>query len=406
MFFIAVLISFFTGQLYLISILIIARDIAGERMADMADALVLVTSFLPALLLTPIAGHIVDRFDRKRILIISKACDAVITLTFLTSSAQLNLWFFLTLNTLTTIFFVFFIVTTNSLIPSIYKNDEFPAVNVLINVTRAFMLILGALGGGFLADRIAHDLLFFVCACLHALTAILLAWVRIRQSTTDSEQQPKHARTNFPLDAFAQGLAYLKQDTYILLLIAARTVMNIGAGLRLLYIAMAEEVLRLGDHGLGLFAAARGVGFFIGPFAAARMGSAATAKHHALITGGLASLGIGFGLLGVLGGHNIWLSGATIILAFAGSACVKTISITLIHRAAHNEFLGRVLALDTGLGALAEILATLLLGFILGPRTVIPATVVSGILLVAAAIAWNRFADRHFRLPTPPARDN
>ncbi|MEM7402710.1 MAG: hypothetical protein AAF310_01645 [Myxococcota bacterium] len=194
------------------------------------------------------------------------------------------------------------------------------------------------------------------------------------------------------LQSFVQGLAYLQQDRYILTLIVARILMNIGAGLQVLYMGMAEEVLQLGHYGLGLFAALRGVGFFFGSFMAIKVNSMSSKRCHLLLVLAVLSMGGGFVALGLSGMHRwVWLSGLAIVWTFAGAACVTTVSITLIHHAGRHEFLGRVLAVDKGFGALAQMTTSLLVGWFLGPQTVVGVALICGSMLIVAAALWRRF---------------
>ena len=107
LFLLSVSMSFFAWQFYLISMLIIARKITGKNMADLADTFVLSISLLPPLLLFPVAGYIIDRFNRRKIVITSKLCNAAIAFMFLIPLAQSNFYLFICFHVVATVFLCF-----------------------------------------------------------------------------------------------------------------------------------------------------------------------------------------------------------------------------------------------------------------------------------------------------------
>ncbi|MEM7402708.1 MAG: MFS transporter [Myxococcota bacterium] len=392
----AVFITIFTWQLYAVYILIIARGIVGNNNADTADALVMFVFFAPMLLFIPITGYVVDRFSRKQVLIMSRFCSAAMVLVFLVPFARANLWSLLVLHFFMSVATVFFVVARNSLIPNIYDKNHLLYANIAANVMRGLALATGSLSAGFLANRIAHDQMFFICACLHTLAGITFMQVRVCVPTTDSKRAVEHGSPTSLFKASMRGLNYLKQDRYLFVLILCRIVMNAVSGLQVLYMAVAEQVLGLGSFGLGLFAALRGIGFALGAFVATYLKSLASTQQRIRLTIGLSLVGVGFVVLGLLNDRSPWLSGAVVALIFGAVACVNVVSITLIHRVGRNAFLGRVLSVDTGLGALMQMTVSLLLGLVLGPHTVIVTSIASGLLLTIAAVAWSRLAAATF----------
>src|SRR5512141_2657123 len=79
---------------------------------------------LPPFLLSPIAGVVADRFDRRKVLIVSDVLRAGIVLCFLLVSRPENLWLLYVLTVLQFSISAFFEPARAALVPGLVEEDE------------------------------------------------------------------------------------------------------------------------------------------------------------------------------------------------------------------------------------------------------------------------------------------
>src|SRR5205085_232560 len=116
----------------------------------LATSLTLITGFIPGLLFGPLAGVLVDRWDRKWTLIISNLLLAIGLLPLLAVHSKASLWI---------VYLVLFFESTieqvvlpaeNALLPSLVHEDLLVSANALISVSTNTSRLAGAALGGLL----------------------------------------------------------------------------------------------------------------------------------------------------------------------------------------------------------------------------------------------------------------
>jgi MFS family permease len=105
-----------------------------------AVALVLVLRFLPSTVLAPLAGAVADRFDRRRVMILSDLGRAVVVLGFLFVRTADDLWLVYTLTILQLGLSAFFEPARSAVLPSVVKERELVTANTITSVTWSAMM--------------------------------------------------------------------------------------------------------------------------------------------------------------------------------------------------------------------------------------------------------------------------
>ena len=116
---------------------------------------------LPQFLLGPVAGVVADRFDRKRVMVISDLLRAGIVLSFLFVDRPERLWLLYVLTVAQFTVSAFFQPASAAILPSLVQRDELVTGNVISSITWSAMLALGSAlmkTGG--ADYLAQVFLF------------------------------------------------------------------------------------------------------------------------------------------------------------------------------------------------------------------------------------------------------
>ncbi len=107
---------------------------------------------LPPFLLGPVAGVVADRFDRRKVLVLSDLLRAGIVLGFLLVDRPERLWLLYVLTVLQFSVSAFFEPARAALVPALVQNDELLTANTLSSITWSAMLTLGGAIGGLTAS--------------------------------------------------------------------------------------------------------------------------------------------------------------------------------------------------------------------------------------------------------------
>ncbi|MDF5719484.1 MAG: MFS transporter [Rhizonema sp. PD37] len=163
-------ISLLGDALTWVGLALLAFELAGEKSAVvLSSALTLrVTAFV---LLSPLAGAIADRFDRKRIMVTTHLARMLIVglLPFVTAVWQVYALIF-ALN----VFNAFFTPTYKATIPQVTGENEYPQAIALSSATYQLLAVLGPGFAGAIAAFIGARQVFFLDAFSFIIAAILI----------------------------------------------------------------------------------------------------------------------------------------------------------------------------------------------------------------------------------------
>jgi Na+/melibiose symporter-like transporter len=317
---------------------------------------------LPPFVLGPFAGVVADRFDRRKILIISDLLRVVVVFGFLLIRSEQDIWLIYTLTIVQLSVSAFFEPARAAILPNIVKREELVTANALSGTTWSTMLALGAALGG-LATALFGVTIAFI---LDALTFLLSAWF---VSKLNLLATPTAAEAEGPADegwqAYFNGLRYLWQNPPILIiaLLKAASALAFG-GMAVLEVTFAEKVFPLGADGsgtLGMIYFVGGLGTGLAPLIARRItGDNLITMHWAILFTYIASF-IGYLMIGWAYTLPILLVASLIRSAGGGTNWVYSSS--LLQMLVPNRFLGRVFAFDIAMMTLASSISTLWVGW-------------------------------------------
>ena len=345
---------------------------------------------LPPFLLGPLAGVVADRFDRRKILILSDILRAGIVLGFLLVDRPERLWLLYVLTVLQFSVSTFFEPARAALVPALVENDELLKANTLSSVTWSAMLTLGGAIGGLTASLFGVRVSLIVDASSFLVSAILL--LRITgQFRSDAVHALESGWKNF-----VDGLHYVRKNLDIGLVTLVKALGQVGS-FDIIAALYAARVFREGQEGattLGLMFTAFGVGAVIGPLIANQFGDSSVVWLRRAILGGFVCMPLAWLIVGVAPSLPIALLGC--ILRGIGGSVNWTYSDVLLQMSVPDHLLGRVFAFDFAIFTLAVSISLWLTGFItdafhLAPRIIVLllATGSLGPLAVwGAALRW------------------
>lgn len=163
--------------LLLSSLPIFVYQLTGSALGTSVAFLV---ELAPAILLGPLAGHLADRWDRRRLLVGLTLVQAVALLPLLAVHSRDDLPIAYTVIVIESALFTLFEPTKNAVVPSLVPEDQLVAGNSLIGLAMNLARLVGApLGGALLAWRSLEPVVL-VDAVSYLLGALLL--VRLPRS--------------------------------------------------------------------------------------------------------------------------------------------------------------------------------------------------------------------------------
>jgi MFS family permease len=309
-------ISLFGDRLHQVALAVLVYAVTNS---PLATGLVFLAATLPNILLGPIAGTFVDRWEHKAVMIWSDLIRAALVIA-IPFAAQANVLYVYPLVFLITAVSLFFRPAKVALLPRIVAADDVMAANSATWTADTLADIIGfPIAGLFVAflGPAAADLglAFFADSATYVLSALLLVGVSVAPMVRDTAPRAGNALRNFFEELvagwrFLRGKAALMQNT----LISALAQMTVGVTLALT-VVYARDVLD-GTYIAypGNFAAletAIGVGNLIGGLAVGVIG--ARLKKGWLVVGGFIVMGLAVIVMGLTGNVLVALAAALVI---------------------------------------------------------------------------------------------
>ncbi len=385
-----VIISLFGDWFNTLAIYRIVQDHAGS---PIALALAFLTKLLPLALASPIAGVLVDRWDRRKVMIGADLIRAVLVLGFLLVRDSGDLWLLYLLASAQIVVSSVFIPAKTASLPNITTRRELLTANAFLSATWSIMMALGTAAGGIAVDVFGTDAVFVFDSATYLLSAFFIARMVIPQEKDVAPKDVSIIRAG--VRQIIDGWGYLRAHPPVMRMTWAKATWAFGGGALVLFLALLGDELFPGAQttGIGVLFAARGLGTGIGPVVARRLFTDEAGWPRILGLCVMAT-GVGYAILSFTGWTLLII--ALVIFAHAASGANWVLSTTLLQKRSEDRFRGRVFATDWFFVTLIQsgsiVLGALLLEAGLAVRTVIflfaSVQIVSGflwIVLVAPA---------------------
>jgi MFS family permease len=256
----AQLVSAIGASLVAISIAILVYRLTGSALAVGG---VLMAKAAPALILGLFAGVAVDRYDRKRIMVVADVVRGLLVLT-IPVLLTLGLPFVYVAVALIAAVGTFFLPAHSSVLPEIASDEELAAANSMLAISSYAAMAVGFASGGFIAAGAAIEWAFYANALTFFASAALIAGIAIPKhdaasaAATSSTSVLRNLRT---------GVTFLwGNDLLRSLIIVAGGVTLVGGLHNALQLPFAIEALGASEAVFGLLQAASLVTTVLGAF--------------------------------------------------------------------------------------------------------------------------------------------
>ena len=369
------------------TVMIAINTVTGSSSA-VAAAMLSVT--LPQLLFGLVAGVYADRWDRKRIMIVSDMLRGLLALSFLMVKTADDVWIFYVVGFLQASIGTLFVPAKSALIPAIVPPSLLTAANSLSMVTQMLTMMVGSVLAGVLVGMFGGPQLAF---CFDALTFFVSAAFVARVAAPHLPTlEASSSRLAAVWNELLQGLVFLKQHRSLAgaMLVFAAAMLGMGA-VNVLFIPFLTQQLHVPVQALGSVSVAQVSGIILGsalaPAVARRLRESSVILLGVTLGGILvASVGLAQNLAMVL------------VCMFATGVLigpVQAVASTMFQTRVPNEMLGRVSSVMGTSLTLSTVVSMGLSGFLahaLGMRQVF--FLAGGIIILAGLCSHSAMTPR------------
>jgi MFS family permease len=339
---------------------------------------------LPRILLGSVAGVFVDRWDRKKTLVIADvARGALMLLLLLVRSVDL-LWLVYVVAIAQASIGQFFIPAKNALMPRLVGEDELVPANALNSLSDNLTRLVGPALGGALYGIVGLSTVVVIDATSFILSGALLTLIALPTGATETRQDTSRGVAAVWGEWIA-GLRIVRQDRILMGVFVMGGIAMINEGILVsLLVPFVKDVLGGSSAQLGLLMSAQAIGGVIGGLLIGKVGE----RIHPLRLIALCSLLDGILLLGIFNGGSLAL--ALVLIAIAGVPVVGFFvsAQTLAQQRTDDRYRGRVFGAFGTVAAVMTLLGILFAGLV-GDHLGIVATMSlgSGLYIVAGLVA-------------------
>lgn len=344
---------------------------------------------VPALTLGLISGTFADRYDRKRLLLLTQAILALVTfgLGMLDYAGQIQAWQIYLFTFISASVGSFDGPARQALFPSLIPRAVLPNAVALNSVLWKGAALIGPTLGGIAISIMGTAGAFFANAASFLVVVAALLLMRAPSPARES-------RRDFLAETKA-GFSYIISQPVILGLTVMEAFVSIFGLDHALLTILASDVFRVGAHGFGFLQSARGLGAVIGSSVFITLGQGPEQGRILFVSALL--YGAGFALFGLSPSFSL----ALVLLTFVGATDMiwSAARGTILQMLAPEKFRGRVMGVlqlsNRGLHPLGQLESGIMVP-LLGARetTIMGGAIISVITLLTV---WRVPAIARFR---------
>ena len=221
---------------------------------------------IPAVLAGPLAGVMLDRINRKHVMIASDLIRGAVAFCFIFAVRYHSTSLLYLLSALLMFASPFFTSGRSSILPRIATADELHTANSLTQTTQWTTLAIGACLGGISVGQMGYEWAFFVNALSFLFSALCISRLFVPGTGfTPPRRSLNENDVVRPWHEYVEGLRYMRSVPLIMGLAMVNVGWASGGGAaQILFSVFGELVFKRGPLGLGLIWAAAGVGLVAG----------------------------------------------------------------------------------------------------------------------------------------------
>ncbi len=365
-----------------------AALIAALTQSGTAVGGLFVVRMLAPFLVSPFAGVVADRYNRKSIVITSDVLRCFVVLGFLLVRRPEHVWLIYLLTAIQSGSQGFYFPAWNSILPDITNREELGIANALAAATWSVMLAFGAALGGLVSGIVGYYPAFVI----DAITFLFSALIIFRMPY---ESQLKAGADQSIVEGIRQylyGLAYLRRhiDTFSIAIQKGVLGLLVIGFFQVIQVTIAETYFPIGEGGsisLGLIYVMSGIGSGLGPILGRNWARDRDRQLRLMIALGYVCSLAGFVISATLISFPVILFGA--LLRGIGGGMIWVLGTQLLLQIVPNQVRGRVFSTEFALYTLFAAVSSGTTGLLIDTSMGVSGVLILGsILLVIPIVSW------------------
>lgn len=369
--------------------------------SGLAVSAVMLSRALPMIMAGPVAGVLLDRWDRKKIMLASDSARAVVAAGFIFAVDPANTWLLYPLSALLWFAAPFFTSGRTAMLPTITTKQEMQTANSLTQTTRYFAVTAGTFFGGVSVAAWGYEWAFGLNAASFAFSALMISRLRVPKGHFRPERTAlTESDVMRPWHEYKEGLRYLRATPLFLAIAMGNVGWATGGGAaQILFGLFGDLVFNRGAAGIGMIWSSAGAGLLIGAAVTYTVvNKLPFEKYKTVVVIAYVIHGTSYILFSQM--EEFWPALVFIAISRASSAVFVISNLGQLLRHISDQFRGRVFSTIESMTWAMMILSLTAAGVaseFVSPRTI---GAVAGFLSSLTAIGW-AWAHWTNRLPEP-----
>ena len=318
--------------------------------SEITIALTAAMAMLPAVVLAPIIGLVVDRIDFKKLMSVLLLVEIAATIGFIFINSLEYVWVLMILIFIRSSASSMLFSAEMTLFPKLVSGDMLKNTNEIHSVIWSICYALGMAVGGVVTYYVGFDMAFTIDAMLYSIAVLLLIGLHI------SIEKVTHTESNFEM--LKSGFNYLvsqKKILHLILLHAAIGLTSFDALITLLADFEYKAIIAV-PLAIGWMNATRALGLMIGPFLISHIVSKENLHYFFILQG----LGI---ILWAQLEYNFYFALVGLFITGLFITTLWSYTYLLIQEETEPIFMGRVISYNDMFFMLSNVATALFIGY-------------------------------------------
>ncbi len=341
-------------------------------------SLALLSEAVPALVLSPFSGAIADRFDKKKIMIITDIARALLALLFL--FADTVFWSLFLVKFLLSINTSFFKPARQAVTHNIVKSENLITANSLSSMVWGTMSIIGATLGGIVSALVGYEIAFVLNAFSFLISAYFTKKMQVNVP-------PKEAKSVSMKSDIIEGYRFVVKTPIVFSMLFMGMAWGfVGGAFMVLLPIYGAGVFDAGDLGIGTLYAIQGAGILAGGLIVNKLTRSNVYRMKTVYGWSYFFQGLLFVAFALTG--NLLVGGIVLFFMRITGGFIIPVDSTLIQHYTPKEMQGRVFSLHMATFGVVLQVAMLTIGFLLESYSPQSVGVTFGAICVVISIPW------------------
>ncbi|MFY9073934.1 MFS transporter [Malaciobacter mytili] len=314
-----------------------------------AISVVTAMHFIPAIVIAPFSGAIIDRFKIKPLMLSLLFTEFLMTLGFLLIDSSEDMWLLLILIFIRMSSASMFFSTEMSLLPRLLKGPALQKANEIHSILWSFCYAFGMAISGVVVNYVGVKIAFILDALLFLIA--LIVFININFVVKESEVQDKIFRI------IKDGFVYIKNNKIIIHLIILHSSVGLTSFDTLVTLLAKNEykyVISV-PLSIGISNAVRALALMIGPY---YLGKFANKENFFYL---LILQGVGISIWASLQ-FNFYLALIGLFITGFFTTIIWSYTYALLQENCEEKYLGRVISYNDMIFMLANVATTIFIG--------------------------------------------